>query len=205
MPGSRALTGPEAPRLFVCATNLKTSRIKVFRNAELCAEALLASACLPQLHRAVEVAGDFYWDGGFIGNPALSPLIRECEAPDIVLVQVDPTHREQLPISARDIADRLNEVTMNAALLRELDVIATITRLVEEGAIQHSRYKAIRLHQIADPTVMAGLGLRSKSNTAWAFLTYLRDAGRACAARWLAENGSRIGRESTLDLTELAV
>jgi NTE family protein len=199
------LTAPEVPRLFVGATNLKTNKMKVFRNAELCPEALLASGCLPQLHRAVEVGGEFYWDGGFTGNPVLSPLIRECEARDLILVQVSPTRREQLPISARDIADRLNEVAMNAALMRELDVIAMITRLVEEGTIQHPRYKAIRLHQIADPAVMAGLGQRSKHNTAWAFLTYLRDAGRACAAQWLADNQDRIGRESTLDPAEFAV
>jgi NTE family protein len=192
-------------RLFICATNLKTNKMRIFDNAELSVEALLASACLPQLHRAVEIEGEFYWDGGFIGNPVLRPLIRRCDAPDIVLVQVNPIERDDLPISARDIMDRLNEVTMNSSLMRELDVIATITRLVHDGKLVDPRYREIRLHRIADPQVMNGLGARSKNNTAWAFLTYLRDAGRACAERWLEENRDKIGHQSTLDLEEFRV
>ena len=199
------LRDPAAIKLFVCATNLKSNRMKLFDNAGLSVEALLASACLPQLHRAAEVAGEFYWDGGFIGNPALKPLLRLGRARDIVLVQLSPTERSELPISARDILDRLNEVTMNAALLRELDGIATINRLLAEGHLQHPRYAIMHLHRIADPLVMAGLGTRSKNNTAWPFLAYLRDAGRAAAERWLAESQGRIGRESTLELREVAL
>lgn len=129
------LRADAAPRLFVCATNLKTNHMKLFDNAQLSTEALLASACLPQLHRAVEVGGEYYWDGGYLGNPVLKPLIRTCAAQDIVVIQLNPTTREELPISARDIIDRLNEVTMNAALMRELDTIGTINRLVAAGAI----------------------------------------------------------------------
>jgi NTE family protein len=199
------LRSESAIRLFVCATNLRTNKMKVFANEELSTDALLASACIPQLHRAVEVAGEYYWDGGFIGNPVLKPLIRVCSARDIVLVKVNPLLRAQLPISARDIVDRLNEVTMNAALIRELGVIATINRLVKEGTLTDPRYVDIRLHAIADEAVMAALGVRSKNNTAWAFLTYLREAGRAAAARWLEENRKRIGRESTLDFAEFSL
>jgi NTE family protein len=191
--------------LFVCATNLLTNKLRVFGIGELSVEALLASACLPQLHRAVEIEGGFYWDGGFMGNPVLKPLIRRCEARDIILVQLNPTERAELPISSRDIMDRLNEVTMNASLMRELDAIATISRLIEQGALRHPRYQLVRLHRIADDEVMGRLGARSKSNTALAFLTYLRDAGRACADRWLDENKGKIGRESTLDLSEFAI
>ena len=199
------LNRDDAVRLFVCATNVQTSKMRIFRNHELSTEALLASACLPQLHRAVEVEGAFYWDGGFIGNPVLKPLIRECGGHDILLVQLNPIERSQLPISARDIMDRLNEVTMNSALMRELDVIATISRLVREGRITDPRYVDVRFHRIADPEVMTTLGLRSKNNTAWAFLTYLRDAGRARATAWLECNRDKIGHESTLDLQEFAV
>jgi NTE family protein len=199
------LRGSSAIKLFVCATNLKTNKMRLFGNAELSVEALLASACLPQLNRAVEVAGAFYWDGGFIGNPVLKPLLRQCEARDIVLVQLNPTDRAELPISARDILDRLNEVTMNAALMRELDGIATINRLLAAGQLEHPRYEMIHLHRIADPEVMAGLGMRSKNNTAWPFLTYLRDAGRAAAEGWLERHRQQLGRESTLDLAEFAV
>jgi len=199
------LRGPGAIKLFICATNLKTNQMKLFGNGELSVEALLASACLPQLNRAVEVAGQFYWDGGFIGNPVLKPLLRECEAVDIVLVQLNPTRRPDLPISARDILDRLNEVTMNAALMRELDGIATINRLLAAGQLEHPRYEMIHLHRIADPEVMASLGMRSKNNTAWPFLVYLRDAGRGAAGRWLEEHRHQLGRESTLDLADFAV
>jgi NTE family protein len=199
------LNGDGALRLFVAATNVKTNRLRVFANGELSVEALLASACLPQLHRAVAVEGEHYWDGGFLGNPVLKPLIRACSARDLVLVQLNPFRRAELPFSARDIVDRLNEVTMNAALMRELDMIATITRLVETGVIQDPRYVAIRFHRIADPEVMAGLGVRSKNNTALAFLTYLRDAGRATADRWLAANGSALGQRSTVDLDDFAI
>jgi NTE family protein len=199
------LRGPGAIKLFICATNLKTNQMKLFGNAELSVEALLASACLPQLNRAVEVQGQFYWDGGFIGNPVLKPLLRECEAVDIVLVQLNPTRRADLPISARDILDRLNEVTMNAALIRELDGIATINRLLAAGQLEHPRYEMIHLHRIADPAVMASLGMRSKNNTAWPFLIYLRDAGRGAAGRWLEEHRHQLGRESTLDLADFAV
>jgi NTE family protein len=191
-------------RLFVCATNLTTNRMRIFENEELSVETLLASSCLPQLHRAVEIEGEFYWDGGFIGNPVLKPLIPRCSARDIILVQINPIRREKLPITSRDTMD-LNEVTMNAALMRELEVVATISRLVREGRLKDSGYDDIRLHQIADHEVMGSLGVRSKNNTALAFLVYLRDAGRACAERWLEANRSRIGRESTLDLEEFTV
>ncbi len=199
------LRGAAAIRLFVCATNLKTNQMKLFGNAELSVEALLASACLPQLNRAVEVEGQFYWDGGFIGNPVLRPLLHDGAAKDILLVQLNPTDRAELPITARDIIDRLNEVTMNAALMRELEGIATINKLLAAGQLEHPRYELIHLHRIADPAVMAGLGMRSKSNTAWPFLTYLRDAGRAAAERWLAQHRQQLGHESTLDLAEFTV
>ncbi|MDX1540535.1 MAG: patatin-like phospholipase family protein, partial [Geminicoccaceae bacterium] len=199
------LRSETAVRLFVCATNLKTNRMRIFDNAELSVDSLLASSCLPQLHRAVEVDGDFYWDGGFIGNPVLKPLIRAEGGHDIVLVHLNPIHRDELPISSRDIMDRLNEVTMNASLMRELDVIATISRLVRTGRLTDPRYVDIRLHKIGDAEVMQSLGLRSKNNTAWRFLTYLHDAGRRCADGWLEANGRKIGVEATLDLAEFSV
>jgi NTE family protein len=200
-----ALRSEAAIRLFVCATNLKTNKMRIFRNDELAPDVVLASACLPQLHRAVEVDGDYFWDGGFIGNPTLKPLIRECGGRDIVIVQLNPIRREELPISARDIMDRLNEVTMNASLMRELDGIATINRLLRDGKIVDCAYEDVHLHKIADPETMQTLGLRSKNNTAWRFLTYLRDVGRSSANCWLEENRGRIGQESTLDLDEFAV
>jgi NTE family protein len=195
----------DALRLFVCATNLRTNKLRIFDNPELTVDALLASACLPQLHRAVEIDGDYYWDGGFIGNPVLKPLIQGCHSNDVLIVQLNPIQRDELPITSRDIMDRLNEVTMNATLMRELDNIATISRLVDKGVIKDPRYRSIRFHCIADPEVMSELGVSSKNNTVWNFLTYLQAAGRAAADVWLKDNWSSVGKTSTLDLEAFAI
>jgi NTE family protein len=199
------LRAADATPVFVCATSLTTNRMRLFTNHDLSLDALLASTCLPQLHRAVEIDGEYYWDGGFIGNPVLKPLLHLGAAQDIVLVQLNPTRRAELPISARDILDRLNEVTMNAALMRELEGIEVINRLIEAGQLDHPRYVVIRLHRIADPLVMAGLGVRSKNNTAWPFLSYLHAAGRAAAEVWLDRHGPALGHASTLNLAEFAL
>jgi NTE family protein len=198
-----ALNAAASPKVFVCATNLQTNAMRIFTNGDLSTDALLASACLPQLHRAVEVDDAYYWDGGFIGNPVLKPLIRQCPAADLLLVQINPLQRRSLPITSRDIMDRLNEVTMNAALVRELDVVATLNDLIRDGSLKSERYRLIRLHRIADPEVMSRLGLRSKNNTAWPFLTYLRDAGRTCTGRWLEANRAKLGHEATFDPGQL--
>ncbi len=194
-----------AIKLFICATNVKTNRLKIFKNADLTVDSFLASACLPQLHRAVEIEGEYYWDGGFTGNPVLKPLIRACGANDILIIQLNPTERQDLPITSRDIVDRLNEVTMNASLMRELDSIATITGLIEAGALKNPAYRPIHFHCIADPEVMAPLGTSSKNNTAWNFLTYLKDAGHAAADAWLKRNRRHIGKKSTLNLDDFAI
>ncbi len=192
-------------KLFICATNLQNNKLKIFRNTELTAETILASACLPQLHRAVEIDGAYYWDGGFVGNPVLKPLISTCQADDVMIVQLNPTKRDSLPVTSKDILDRLNEVTMNSSVMRELDHINTITRLVERGIIKDKRFRKIYFHRIADPEVMGTLGVSSKNNTAWNFLTYLKEAGRDAAEGWLSENGNKIGKRSTLDLDDFAV
>ncbi len=192
-------------RLFVCATNLQNNKLRIFDNEELTADTILASACLPQLHRAVEIEGAYYWDGGYLGNPVLKPLIRTCEASDVVIVQLNPTKREALPVTSKDIMDRLNEVTMNGSLMRELDSINTITRLVEKGVLVDKHYRPIHFHRIADPDVMSTLGVSSKNNTAWNFLTYLKGAGRDTAEAWLRQSSSKIGKASTLDLDEFTI
>jgi NTE family protein len=199
------LQDENAIKLFICATNVKTNRLKIFSNDDLKIDSFLASACLPQLHRAVEIEGEFYWDGGFTGNPVLKPLIRTCGADDILIVQLNPTERSDLPITSRDIMDRLNEITMNASLMRELDGIATITGLLESGALESEHYRPIYFHRIADPAVMAPLGISSKNNTAWNFLTYLKDAGRSAADAWLKQNRRHLGKTSTLDLADFSI
>ena len=194
-----------AIRLFVCATNLQNNKLRIFENEALNADTILASACLPQLHRAVEIDGAYYWDGGFVGNPVLKPLISACETDDIIIVQLNPTKRDDLPITSKDIMDRLNEVTMNSSLMRELDHINTLTRLVKEGVIKDKRFREVYVHRIADPEVMSTLGISSKNNTAWNFLTYLKTAGRDAAEAWLKDHGRQIGKSSTLDLDEFAI
>ena len=200
-----ALNGESSVKLFVSATNVLTNQLKIFDHANLSIDSFLASACLPQLNRAVEIDSQFYWDGGFTGNPVLKPLIRQCAADDIVIVQLNPMMRKELPVTSRDIVDRLNEVTMNATLMRELGSISTITRLLGCGDLKSKTYRPIHIHRITDPDVMGPLGVSSKNNTAWNFLTYLKDAGRDCADSWLKQNRRHIGKKSTLDLEAFSV
>lgn len=189
-------------KLFVSATNVQTNRLRVFTTPELCVDVLLASACLPHLYHAVEIGGAYYWDGGFMGNPVLEPLVSQCRSCDIVIVQVNPTTRADVPRTADDIADRVNEISFNASLMREIRAIAGVMLLVDAGVleIKDPRYRCIHFHQIAAEDLMRGLGRFSKFNTAWSFLTHLREMGREQTDHWLAENFQHLGSRSTLDL-----
>ncbi len=187
-------------KLFVSATNVLTNRLRVFRNHEITTDVLLASACLPHLHHAVEVNGEWFWDGGFMGNPALEPLIDLCSSRDVVIVQVNPTRRRHVPRNAEDILDRLNEITFNASLMREIRGVAQVTAMVESGELAASLYDSTLFHLIAAEEEMERLGAGSKLDTSWPFLTRLRDLGRRHARDWLAEHRDDLGRRTTLDL-----
>lgn len=189
-------------KLYVSATNVRTNHLRVFPNDALSLEVLLASTCLPHIHRAVEIDGEYYWDGGFMGNPILEPLVWKCGSCDIVIVQINPTVREDVPAAASEILDRVNEISFNSSLMREIRSIAAITHLVETGAfeIKDSRYRCIYFHRIAAEDVLKGLGVRSKFDVSWPFLTRLRELGRERAERCLAENFEHIGNRSTLEL-----
>lgn len=189
-------------KLFVTATCVRTGRGRVFRNAELNPEVLLASACLPTMFQAVEIDGDFYWDGGYSGNPTITPLIRECDSQDTILVQINPIERAQTPRTARDILNRLNEVSFNAVLLKELRMMALLRRIADSGQDESVRWATMRMHRITSE-VMQDLGYSSKLNAEWAFLTMLRDEGRKAAAEFFAAHRGDLGRRSTLDLDEL--
>lgn len=191
-------------RLYVSATNVRTNQLRVFTGEELSADALLASACLPQLHQAVEVEGEHYWDGGFTGNPVLEPLVSECESPDIVIVQINPQLRSTLPRTASEIMDRINEITFNATLMREIRAIADVTRLIEAGEVTDPRYQRTWFHLVAADESLEGLGVRSKLNAEWTFITHLRDAGRERAGAWLENHFEDLGRRSSLDLERWA-
>jgi NTE family protein len=189
-------------KIFVTATNVRTGRGRVFRNAELTPEALLASACLPTMFQAVEIDGDPYWDGGYSGNPTISPLVRECNSSDTVLVQINPVERPGTPKSARDILNRLNEISFNSPLLKELRMIALTRQAVDPGHREGRLWARMRIHRVASD-LMTDLGASSKLNAEWAFLCKLRDEGRRCAEAFVAEHGEDLGKRSTFDLDEL--
>ena len=186
-------------KLFVTATNVRTGRGRVFRNGELTPDVLLASGCLPTLFQAIEIDGEAYWDGGFAGNPTITPLVRECASQDTILVQVNPVERPGTPRTAQDIVNRVNEVSFNATLLKELRMIALLRQVSSAGNSEGARWAGMRMHRIASP-MMTELGYSSKLNAEWAFLTMLRDEGRKCADAFIDAHGADLGKQSTLDL-----
>jgi NTE family protein len=191
-----------AVKLFISATNVRTGKVKVFTGPELTPDHLMASACLPMLFQAVEIGKDAYWDGGYMGNPALFPLFYEASCDDVMLVQINPLQRKELPTNARAIQDRLNEITFNASLLRELRAIDFVTRLVDAGKLPIDEYKRVLMHRIDGGPPLAELTSSSRMNADWDFLLRLRNIGRAAARRWLKRNYEAIGKVATLDLKE---
>ena len=189
-------------KLFVTASNVRTCRSRVFRTHEITPETLLASACLPLLFEAVEVDGEFYWDGGYLGNPAIYPLIHECDSSDVVLVHINPMNRPDVPVTSRDILNRINEMTFNASLVQEMHGFATVSKLVETGALNDDRYVAVRFHQISAEDELAEMGALSKMNTERSVLEHLHQLGYETADKWITDNFDRIGWESTIDLEE---
>jgi NTE family protein len=186
-------------KLFVTATNVHTGRGHIFRNAELTPEVLLASACLPTLFQAIEIDGEAYWDGGYAGNPTITPLICECSSSDTILVQVNPIERPGTPRSARDIINRVNEVSFNATLLKELRMMAVLRQVADPGNSEGARWAKMRIHRISSAT-MTELGYSSKLNAEWDFFLMLRNEGRRSAEAFLAAHGGDLGARSTLDL-----
>ena len=189
-------------KLFVTATNVRTGRGHVFRNADLTPEVLLASACLPTLFQAIEIDGDAYWDGGFAGNPTISPLVLECTSRDTILVPINPIERPGLPRGAREILDRVNEVSFNAVTLKELKMIALMRKVADPGRTEGARWADMRVHMVRNP-IMTELGYSSKLNAEWAFLSMLRDEGRRAAETFLAENSADLGKRSSVHLDRL--
>jgi NTE family protein len=189
-------------KLFVTATNVRTGRGRVFHNADLTPDALLASACLPTMFQAIEIDGEAYWDGGYVGNPTITPLVRECASSDTLLVQVNPIERPGTPRSAREILDRLNEVSFNSPLMKELRMIAVLRQVADPGNCEGARWAGMRIHRIAS-AMMTELGSSSKLNAEWDFFCMLRDEGRRTADAFLKEHADDLGRRSTFDLDAL--
>jgi len=189
-------------RLFITATNVRTGAGRVFRNAQITPDVLLASGCLPTMFQAVEIDGEFYWDGGYSGNPTITPLVRECRSQDTILVQINPIVREEVPRSARDIMNRLNEVSFNAPLLKEMRMIALLHKVADPGRGEGALWAGMRLHRIATDRVTE-LDSSSKLITEWRFLCGLRDEGRRTAGLFLEAHAADLGKRSTVDLDAL--
>jgi NTE family protein len=185
-------------KLFLCATNVRTGKLEIFHGRELTADHVLASSCLPFLMHAVELGGERYWDGGFIGNPALFPVIYECEASDIILVRVTPVGRPDFPVTASSILSRMQEVSVNSSLMREMRAVAFVNKLIDQGKMTGG--KQILVHIIEAADVISKLPHSSKLNGDWDFLLYLHDVGRRRTGDWLASNFDRLGVESSIDL-----
>ena len=187
-------------RLFISATNVRTGKIKVFTGAEVTADAVMASACLPNLFQAVEIDGEAYWDGGYMGNPALFPFFEDKESDDTLLVQINPVRREKVPRTGVEIAERVSEITFNASLLRELRAIDFVNRLLAENRLDPAKYRPNRLHRIEATAALRDHGASTKLDTSWRFFQELRDAGRAAATGFLEAHYKDIGVRSSFDL-----
>jgi NTE family protein len=154
------------------------------------------------MFKAVEIEGEAYWDGGYSGNPTITPLVQECVSDDTILVAINPVERPGTPRSARDILNRLNEVSFNAVLLKELRMIALLRQVADAGNTECAHWAGMRIHVIGSQ-MLVDFGSSSKLNAEWAFLTMLRDEGRSAAGAFLSAHGEDLGRRSTLDIDRL--
>ena len=187
-------------KVFVNATNVRTGRATIFTQPHLTLDTLMASACLPTLFPAVEIGGEAYWDGGYSGNPALYPLVDHRGCSDLVVVQVNPLVRNKLPDGAREIINRVNEITFNSSLVKELRSIQLLQRLIDVEGLELERVRAMRLHLIHAEHDVQELSASSKMNAEWEFISRLHDQGRAWADRWLDEHFEALGQHSSFDL-----
>ncbi|MEM7542950.1 MAG: patatin-like phospholipase family protein [Pseudomonadota bacterium] len=187
-------------RLFISATNVESGRVKVFEREELTASMIMASACLPLLFHAVEIDGVPYWDGGYMGNPVLFPFHRRCSSDDVIVVQINPVERPGTPTSARDILNRMNEITFNASLLNEFRAIDFVSRLIKEQRLEGLDYHDMRVHVITADEELRDLGASSKLNAERAFVEHLFEAGYQAAERWLADHFTALGNRGTAEL-----
>jgi NTE family protein len=189
-----------AVKLFLCATNVQTAKVKIFHGKEIEVSHLLASTCLPLLMQAVEVDGEFYWDGGYSGNPALFPLLYDCETPDILMVHITPAERPGVPITSPAIMNRMQEISFNTALIREMRTIAYLNKQIDDGRLDGRRRSLVHLIEAED--LIRGFSWSSRLNSDWKFVLHLHEMGRVRADQWLAANFDRLGQDSTVDLYE---
>ena len=196
----------DAIKLFICATNVENGRAHIFERKDLTIDVLMASACLPFIFQAVNIGGTPYWDGGYSGNPAIFPLIYNCESPDVVLVHINPLTRRGAPETPTEIINRLNEITFNAAIIGEMHAIALVQRLIEEDHLKNSeaaRLKNLKMHVISGEDQMRSLGASSQLNASMDFLLHLKEIGRKATGAWLMQNWQMIGEGSSVDIRRM--
>jgi NTE family protein len=189
-----------ALKLFLCATNVQTAKVKIFTGEELRLEHLLAATCLPLMMHAVEVDGEYYWDGSFVGNPAIFPLLYHCATRDILMVHITPAERPGVPTTSPSIMNRMQEISFNTSLIREMRTIAYLNRLIDDGTIGEAKDGSTRVHVIEAEDLIRELSWSSRLNGDRRFLEHLFAVGRERADAWLKANFERIGLESTIDL-----
>jgi NTE family protein len=200
-----ALRASRRLQLFIAVTNVHTGMLRVLRNGELSAEGIVASGCLPLLFQAVKLGNEHYWDGGYTANPPLFPVLFECPARDLLLVQLEPSWRDKVPIRVPEIVDRTNEIAFNANLMRELQLLALLERPssrfpVPRGWFGGDPSRRLHVHHVEAEDAVEGAGRSSRMNAEWGFLLHLRDQGRARADAWLARHAADLGRRSSMDL-----
>ena len=189
-------------KLFICASNVMTNRLRVFERSEISVEAVLASACLPNMFQAIEIEGEHYWDGGYMGNPPIFPLIYNCSSHDVILILINPIEIAELPTSARAILDRINTLSFNSSLMREMRAIAFISRLVDSGFDDGGQLKKMLIHCIDGEDQLRTLGVSSKLNVDSNFMTGLFDLGRRRGEAFLRDHFDKIGEQSSVDIED---
>ena len=206
-----AVCAAEGPRLFVCATNVRTGKVRIFTGEEVTTDAILASACLPSLFQAIEVDDpvtgrrEAYWDGGYAGNPALFPLFDRDLPDDVVIVNINPLERDEIPKTPQQIENRVNEISFNSSLLRELRAIAFVQRLIAGHNVAEGAMKNVLVHMIAHDALMRELSVATKMVPNPILLARLKEAGRQAADGFLTAHKDKIGVTSSVDISEMLI
>jgi len=188
----------EEMQLFIAATNVRTGTGRIFTRAELDPQKVIASACLPTVFAGVEIDGETYWDGSYVANPPLAPLL-DRPARDLIVVQNNPIARSSLPRSLADISNRSNEIAFNISFVREMSMLKHLSAVPEEERGAGIRSAPTRLHMISGTDILTEYAMSSKFNSELAFLTHLHDCGVKAAEAWLQEHGADVGVRSTFD------
>jgi len=195
-----AIQKEERHKLFLTATNIRTSKVKIFSNAEITADAVCASCCLPQLFQAIEIDGDLYWDGGYIGNPAMFPLFQHTQCTDLLLIQIDSINYSKIPQKIAEIMDRATDISFNSSLMREMRAVCFVTDIIDKGFTDNGRLVKTNMHYIGTGDLMNDYNGSSKMNVDWDWLSYLRENGRNRAEAWVREHYGKVGKEDSCDV-----